>query len=147
MEILNYALVALVVSIGLILGRILAWIAKEEIKPGKKYLLILQKALFCAIAAVLMYANRTNVHYVWIGGLIIFAYLSFFKKINHLIISAILGAGFYISSNTDQFLLTSALIFLYGMPAGSLMKNKKELALKIALFLLFAIGLFLISSS
>ena len=144
MEILNYALVALVVSIGVILGRILAWIAKEEIKPGKKYLLILQKALFCIIAAVLIYTNRTNVHYVWIGGLILFAYLSFFKKINHLVTSAILGAGFYLSSNTDQFLLTSALIFLYSLPAGSLIKNKKLLAGNLIIFLAVSLLLFLV---
>lgn len=144
MEILNYALVAVVIAIGLILGRVLAWMAKEEIKAGKKYLLILQKALFCAITAVLIYANRTNVHYVWIGGLIIFAYLSFFKKINHLMISAILGAGLYISSSTDQFLLTSALIFLYGLSAGSLIKDKKLIAGNLAIFLAVALLLFLV---
>jgi len=144
MEILNYALVALVVSIGLILGKILAKIAKEEIKPGKKYLLILQKVLFCAIAAVLIYSSRTNVHYVWIGGLIIFAYLSFFKRINHLIISAILGIGFYLSSSTDHFLLISALIFLYGLAAGSLFKEKKMIAGNLIVFLAVSLLLFLV---
>lgn len=144
MEILNYALVALVVSLGVLLGRVLAWIAKEEIKPGKKYFLILQKILFCAVVFLLMYFNKANVHYTWIGGLVIFAYLSWFKKIPSYVVSAVLGAGLYLATLTENFLLISAVIFLYGFPAGSLIKNKKEIALNILIFLVVAIGAFLL---
>ena len=143
MEILNYALIALIASTGLILGRILAWTAKEEIKPGTKYFILIQKALFCIITAIIMYANRTNVHYIWTGALIIFAYLSLFKKINHLIVSAVLAFGFYLGSKTDYFLLISALTFLYGLPAGSLLKDKKKLAINVAVFLALSILPFL----
>lgn len=142
MEILNYALIALIVSLGLLSGRIIAWIAKEEIKPGKKYFLILQKILFCAVVFLLMYFNKTNVHYTWIGGLVIFAYLSWFKKIPSYIISAVLGITLYLATLTENFLLISAVIFLYGFPAGSLIKNKKEIALNIVIFLVVAVGLF-----
>lgn len=142
MEILNYALIALIVSLGLLSGRIIAWIAKEEIKPGKKYFLILQKVLFCAVVFLLMYFNKTNVHYTWIGGLVIFAYLSWFKKIPSYIISAVLGITLYLATLTENFLLISAVIFLYGFPAGSLIKNKKEIALNIVIFLVVAVGLF-----
>ena len=144
MEILNYFLIAVVAAIGLILGRILAWTAKEEIKPGTKYLLILQKALFCLAIALLMYFNRTNVHYVWIGALVIFIYLSWFKKIPSYAFSVILGILFYLASLTEKFVLISAVIFLHGLPAGSLMKNKKMLALNVLVFLINAMLLFLI---
>ncbi len=144
MEILNYALVALIISLGLLSGRIIAGIAKEEIKQGKKYFLILQKILFCTVVFLLMYFNKTNVHYTWIGGLVIFAYLSWFKKIPSYIISVVLGILLYLAALTDNFLLISAIIFLYGFPTGSLIKNKKEIALNIVLFLVVAIGAILL---
>lgn len=147
MEILNYALVALVASLGLVIGRVLARIAKEEIKPGKKYLLALQKILFCTAVITLMYLNRENVHYSWAGALILFAYLSWFKKIPSYIHSAALGAGFYLASLTDNFTVISAVVFLHGFPAGSLIQNKKKLILNMVLFLVLATGLFLVSSS
>ena len=144
MGIINYLLIAVVAALGLVLGRVLAWMAKEEIKPGKKYFLILQKALFCLAIVLLMYFNRTNIHYTWIGALIIFVYLSWFKKIPSYSISVVLGFGVYLASLTDNFLLISAVIFLHGFPAGSLIKSKKEMALNIAVFLAVAIGLFLV---
>ncbi|MBW3004604.1 hypothetical protein KY310_02125 [Candidatus Woesearchaeota archaeon] len=142
MEILNYAVIALVASLGLLSGRILARIAKEEIKPGKKYFLILQKVLFCLAVVLLMYSNKTNVHYTWIGALVLFIYLSWFKKLPSYIMSAVLGAGVYLAALTDNFLLISGVIFLYGLPTGSLIKNKKEIALNIMIFLVLAAGLF-----
>ncbi|MBW2986663.1 hypothetical protein KY333_04805 [Candidatus Woesearchaeota archaeon] len=144
MEILNYALAALVVSTGLILGKILARIAKEEIKPGEKYFLIIQKSLFCAVIVFLMYLNKTNVHYIWIGGLIIFTYLLYFKKINPAVLSAVLGLAVYLSSKTDYFVVISSLTFLYWLPVGTLMKKKKEIALNLIVFLIVAIGLFIL---
>ena len=145
MEILNYVLVALIASTGLVLGRILAGIAKEEIKPGTKYLLLLQKALFCLAAAFLIYINRTNVHYIWALSLAIFIYLSWFKKIPFYAISAFLGVLFYLASLTENFTLLSAVVFLHGFPAGSLIKSKKEIFVNVLFFLITAIGCFFIS--
>jgi hypothetical protein len=144
MEILNYALVAVVIAIGLILGRMLAWMAKEEVRPGKKYFLLLQKILFCAVIVTLMYANKTNVHYIWIGAVIIFAYLVYFKKVNTVITYAVLALGVYLSTKTDYFLLASSFAFLYGLPTGTMLKNRKFIALNLIVFLVVAIGLFLI---
>lgn len=142
MEIINYLLIAAVAALGLVSGRVLARIAKEEIKPGKKYFLILQKFLFALTVFLLMHFNRTNVHYTWIGVLVLFVYLSWFKKIPTYVISAVLGAGIYLASLTDNFLLISGFIFLYGLPAGSLIKNKSEIILNIAVFLAVSAGLF-----
>ena len=144
MEILNYIIIAVITAAGLILGKVLAKIAKEEIKPGKKYLLIMQKALFCAVILLLMYINRTNVHYIWAGAVIIFAYLRFFKKINHLLMSTILAVAFFLASKTDYFLIISAMTFLYNFPAGSLIKNKKDVAANLLVFLAVATIMFLV---
>ena len=43
MNILNYSLAALIAYTGLFIGFMLAIMAKEEIKPGKKYFIILQR--------------------------------------------------------------------------------------------------------
>ncbi|MBD3303937.1 hypothetical protein GF343_02235 [Candidatus Woesearchaeota archaeon] len=142
MEVINYVLAAVVAALGLVSGRALARIAKEEIKPGKKYFLILQKFLFCLTVFLVMHFNRTNVHYTWTGALIIFVYLSWSKKIPTYFISVILGLGMYLASLTGSFLLISGVIFLYGLPAGSLMKNKKEIILNIVVFLAVAAGMF-----
>ena len=144
MEILNYVLIAVVVSIGLILGRVLAWIAKEEIRPGKNYFLILQKILFCAAVILLMYLNKANVHYIWAGALVIFVYLYYYKKISPEIVYGVLGLVLYLATKTEHFLLAGSLIFLYGFPTGTLLKDKKKIALNLLLFLLVAIGLFLL---
>jgi len=144
MEILNYVLIATLVSTGLILGRVLANIAKEEIKPGKKYLIILQKLLFCSAIILLMYLNKTNVHYIWSGSIVIFSYLLFFNKICPGQVYVLFGVLFYLFTKTEYFLPASALLFLYGFPTGTLLKSKKILALSTVLFLASAISLFLI---
>ena len=94
MEILNYALVALVISTGLIAGAVIARFAKEEIKPGKKYFILLQKLLFIIAIALIMYANRTNVHFIWVGGLIIFLSGAYFVLVVNKIIPFFSSAGY-----------------------------------------------------
>lgn len=139
MEILNYALTAIVASIGLMCGAIIARFAKEEIKPGKKYFILLQKLLFVAVIALVMYANRTNVHFIWVGGVIIFVYLYFFNKIRQAFAYGALALAFFNAS--DMFLPASALIFLYGFPTAAKMK-KREIAECMITFLAISIILF-----
>ena len=45
MPLLNYTLTAIIANAGIILGIILAYIAEEEIKPGKNYLIILKNII------------------------------------------------------------------------------------------------------
>lgn len=127
MEILNYSLISLIAVLGLALGAVIGHFAKEEMKPGKKYFLLLQKALFIASIAAVMYANRTNVHYIWIGAVIIFIYFYFFEKINQIFAYAVLGLAFFLASETEMFLPVAALVFLYGFPTGSMIKNRKSI--------------------
>ena len=146
MEILNYSLVALITVLGLICGAAIGFFAKEELKPGKKYFVGLQKILFTLAVVLLMYANRANVHYMWMGGLILFIYLYHFEKINHVAVYAFFALVFFLASKTDLFLPVSASIFLYSLPAGSLIfKNKKETAICVISFLIIAIILFFIN--
>lgn len=144
MEILNYSLIAIAAVLSLICGAIIGHFAKEELEPGKKYFIFLQKALFAAIIAVIMYANRTNVHYAWIGAIIIFAYLYFFEKINQAISYAVLGLAFFLAADTELFLPIASLAFLYGLPTGSrLVKNRKSIILCTIIFIAIAFLLYI----
>lgn len=146
MEILNYSLIALITSLGLILGGFIGYFAKEELKPGKKYFVWLQKIIFTLAIVFLMYANRTNVHYMWAGGLIIFIYLYYYEKMRNAINYAFLAFVFFLASLTGMFLPVSASVFLYSFPTGSLIyKNKKEIAVCIISFLVIALILFFIN--
>lgn len=148
MEILNYSLIALITAVGLACGAVIGYFAKEELKPGKKYFILLQKILFTLAIAFLMYANRANVHYLWAGGLIIFIYLYFYERINQAFAYAFLALVFSLASETGMFLPISASIFLYGFPAGSLnYKNKKMILICNILFIILAVILFFLIKS
>jgi hypothetical protein len=146
MEILNYSLIALITALGLICGAVIGYFAKEELKPGKNYFVWLQKILFTLAIVLLMYANRTNVHYMWAGGLIIFIYLYYYEKMRHAITYAFLAFVFFLASLTGMFLPVSASIFLYSFPTGSLIyKNKRDIAVCIISFMIIALILFFLN--
>ena len=152
MNILNYSLTALASYIGLFMGFILALMAKEEIKPGKKYFLFLQNAILSLIFLSLFIFLGLNYIVILLLLACIIIYITKKKKeFNHTIYTYILfSVIFYISSkNLNLFIIESSLIFLYGLPTGTLLttKDKKQTIinlLKNIPFVLIAIILFLI---
>ena len=154
MNLLNYSLTAAISYIGLFVGFILAMIAEEEIKPGKKYLIYLQKIILLLIFIFLVtYINLNYTLAILILAFIIIHIIkkSYKKEFNEIPYTyIILAIIFYLSSkNPNLFVIESSLIFLYGLPAGSLLtkKSKKESIANILInipFVLIAIILFLI---
>ena len=55
METLGYALVSFVALLGFPAGYVVGWIAKEELRQGKKYFLILNWLLLIAVAVSAVY--------------------------------------------------------------------------------------------
>lgn len=149
MNLLNYSLAAIISYIGLFIGFFLAIIAKEEIKPGKKYFMILQKIiLLLAFIFLLIYLN---LNYILVLLILVFIVVYISKTENKIpLIYIILSIIFYLSSkNSNLLIIESSLIFLYGIPTGSLLtrKSKKETIINILKnipFILIAIILFLI---
>lgn len=148
----TYFLAAIVSFSGLIAGAILAFFTKEELKPGKKYFELLQKALLAAIAAVFVYYLGLHLLVRIAIYAAVILLLATSKSINSSVAYALLGAVFYFSSFSKQsFLIISSLIFLYGLPAGSiiatsLIRKRKSEAVKKALitglwFLAVVVGL------
>ena len=152
MNLLNYSLTAVIAYLGLFVGFILAIMAKEELKAGKKYFLFLQKIILLLIFVFLLIYIDSN--YILVLLLLVFIIIYLLKrkrKFNELpYIYIILAVIFYLSSkNLDLFVIESSLIFLYGLPTGSLMttKDKKETVINILKnipFVLIAIILYLI---
>jgi len=124
MNLINYTLTLIVSFLGLILGIILAYIAKEELKPGKKYFILLQKVILTSIVAFLFfYWSNKNIFLFIICLFASFILIYFFiEKIKTHHIYKVLGLIFYFSSkDIEIFKIQAFLIFLYGLPTGSLL--------------------------
>ncbi|MBW2988726.1 hypothetical protein KY358_00245 [Candidatus Woesearchaeota archaeon] len=123
MNLLNYSLTALIAYSGLFAGIILAVIAREELKQGKKYFILLRKLLLLlAFVFLLAYLGLTPLIALLI--LLFMAVLLIRRKKRfdeQPYIYIILSAVFYLSSgNLALFSIQSSLIFLYGLPTGTL---------------------------
>ena len=154
---MNYALAALISFLGLPSGIFLAFAAKEELKIGKRYFLLMQNILLVLILFFLMEHLRADIYLTVLISITLLVLLFYFnngentKKLPIAVYPA-LAVVFYLSSkNTNLFLLESALIFMYGLPAGSLVIDlkKKDYAaviLKHISFVVVALLLFFILS-
>jgi hypothetical protein len=143
MEILNYFLISLVVFAGLIGGWLVGIIAKEELKPGKKYLVLLEKFLFSAVflIAIIFVVNNIWLSIIFVGALVYL--LGTDGPVKDILVYVLFGVAFYLSVER-LFLLQAALMFVYGFPAGSLEKGVKEIIVKYAWFIPIAVLLFLV---
>ena len=123
MQLLNYSLVSIISFSGLLIGMLLAFTAKEELEPGKKYFLLLQKLTLLLILIFLL--NFFNVGiYSRITMYILFIALMTFN-IKSQVVYPILAIVFFLSSkDINLFITNSILIFFYGFPTGSLFAKK-----------------------
>ena len=132
MQFLNYFLASVLSYFGLLIGIILIRIAPEEQKPLEKYFIIMRKLLLLLIFAFLVFYYFKNLIYI----LLLAACFAVILLIGHrikdslkkLILSyAVLGFLFFLGSgNNNLFVIESSLILLYGVPAASLIYNKKN---------------------
>lgn len=120
---INKLIIAIIAFLGLLAGQFLAKIAKEEVKPGLKYFKQLKRLILLALTFALLYPNIDQ-YASWIFPFIIGFILSFFLKKRYLI----LGFSLVLASTISPqfFLLVAILIFLYGLPYGTLNKNLLE---------------------
>ena len=123
MQLLNYSLISLISFLGLLVGMLLAFTAKEELEPGKKYFQLLQKLTLLLIVIFLLNFFNINI-YLRIIIYILFIFLMTLN-IKSQIIYPVLGVVFFLSlRDINLFTTNSILIFLYGFPTGSLFTKK-----------------------
>ncbi|MBU0459820.1 MAG: hypothetical protein KKH52_03325 [Nanoarchaeota archaeon] len=111
--------------IGIVLGIVLGYLAKEEVHPGKKYLLGLKKFLLGLIFLLVGYSAFINGHFVLfilpllllIGFLLELKLKNKYVEVGYYIVFVI-AYVFFPSS------LLASLIFLYGLPTGTLLIKK-----------------------
>ncbi len=123
---------------GLFLGMLLAQIAPDEVKPGKKYFSILQYMLSTAIAIVLLYnvINSQGQYLAIVASFAVGIILAMLLKIKYIY----LGIGLFSSALAkDVFALLASLIFIYSLPTGTLLVRKK-VRLLLTSILAFAIS-------
>ncbi len=116
----------LVPAVAPLAGYFLGKATKEELKAGKKYFTGMQHVLFIAIAAVFLYAGKWNFYVVVAGLAVVFAYLVFRQVRNPFLSEALFGIAFSLAVNAEIIFLISALVFLYGLPTGSIFATQRK---------------------
>jgi len=148
LNLLQYSLVSLVIFLGLVIGFILAVCAKEELKPGRKYFILLQHIILFLIIAGFFYFNINDFSLFLlvsiVSGFFIFYNYEKVKNFNinrPYLMYAFFAIIFYLSyKKIDLFSVESSLMFIYGLPSGSLLTNagdKMKSLLRIAYNLSF----------
>lgn len=118
MNLLPYSLSALVAFSGVLVGAFLAMTAREEMPTGRKYFPWLQKVLLIAIAAVLLsYFNALLMVKIVAYAAFLFV-LSRKQMFNFYPLLAV--AFFILGQNSRELFIISVLVFLYGLPVGSM---------------------------
>ncbi len=128
MQFFIYFLVSAISFLGLAFGIIIAFIAKDELKQGKKYFITLQNAIVALSVGVLAYFYKIDLYFVVILTLLIFFVLFYIENVKKsYVIYPLLAFIFYISSGiTSFFVVESVLIFLYGFPTAALLVRKRK---------------------
>ena len=126
---LTQVLIALIAFLGLLAGYLLTLLAKEEIKPGRKYFIILERAILIILALVLLSQVWTTKTFVipFIIGLI----MGYVLRLRYLYLGLALAAS--VSLSMEFFVVVASLIFLHGLPYGSI-SSKLKLPLHLVLF-------------
>lgn len=130
MEILSYFLISLIVYLGLGVGIVLSFMAKEELKPGKKYFILIHNIILAFILFFILEFLKINVFLTLLLPLVIsvllfYFKLEFYKKSPWVYL--FFGIIFFIASkNINNLLIISALMFFYGFLISSLQINLKK---------------------
>ena len=126
---LTYFFALAVSALGLGVGIMLAFLAKEELDSIRRYLVLMKKILLGSLLAI--------VGYIYSGGLgvgVLFFLLGFglgWFVHEEKMLYLILGASFFVGSLSENlFALTGALILLYGFCTGILLVHNNLRLLK-----------------
>ena len=147
-NLLQFSLTLIIVYASLFIGYALSIIAKEEIKPGKKYFDALKKILMITIFFLPIILTKGNVWLVRVAiigiGFTIGVHIIKMKFDLDMLYYPLFGILLALVANNKNILITQAsLIFLYGLPVGSTLRkpNTKDLV-KLSLYLVTALVTF-----
>lgn len=119
-------MIELLISLtGIVFGIILAKISPEEMLPGEKYFILIKRVLFILTSVVIFYFTELIFAIPFVILAVVLFVLDLKLKIKWLEI------GNYIIFIVPYFFhfrpeLLASLIFLYGLPAGTLLWPKRK---------------------
>jgi len=103
-------MISLIALLGQFFGLLLAKLTKEELKPGKKYFSIL-RVVFLISILVFLFLKGFNVFY-FLGGLLV---------------GLIIRKEYFYFGLISNNPVSASLIFIYGLPYGTLNKDLMKL--------------------
>ena len=124
---LLHIIIAVVCFSGLLIGMILAFSNRDELKPAKKYLIMAQKIILVSILVATMIFYKLPI--IVLMFVFIISLFPFLQKqaVKTPPIYLLLGVVFLFSlKSTNLFALNASLIFLFGLPSGTLIKIDKK---------------------
>ncbi len=106
---------------GLLFGYLLANIAKEEIKPTRKYLIRLKRYIVIIASLALLYFSWSNITILvtYAVGIVI----SFIIKKEYFYVGLLLALSFFM--HNEGLLFFSSMVFIYGCLYGILVEKQK----------------------
>ncbi len=116
-----------VLALSPLIGYFLGRFTKEELAAGKKWFLLAKRVLFIAIIAAFLFAHKWQLGHVVIGLTLLFAYLAFTQFRTWWFVQAVIAIAYAFTVLTDLAFVSTALIFLYGLPTGSVLAQKKNI--------------------
>src|SRR3989338_1118355 len=131
MALLPFVLSLIVIFSGLLAGIALARIAKEEARAGTKYFAWIKKIILAMAFPLFLLLTKfslasVSLTIIFVGTLYLWKkrIFSFDQDIvNYLLFGILLGIS---SNNSELFPIEGALVFLYGLPMGTLKKIDKS---------------------
>jgi hypothetical protein len=118
---LIHFLVILVALSGFLTGYLLRRIAKEEVRDGKKYFLMMEKILLVAVFLPALYVSLMSMAVVWVLVITISLVLTFtIKRFKLPVTVLVLVLLLTLTQNSSLYMLEASLVFLYWLPAGTL---------------------------
>jgi hypothetical protein len=123
MEVLNYLIISFLTYLGLLVGIILSGMAKEELKPGKKYFVLMHNIVLAIIFYLVLNFFKINALLVFILPLVLVSVLFFYKELykKSYIVYLLLGlASMFIFKDINYLIVCLTLIFFYGFLISAL---------------------------
>ncbi|MFC1742321.1 hypothetical protein ACFL3V_07335 [Nanoarchaeota archaeon] len=155
---ITYAVTLLFSFLGVYVGAILAFISPEELKPGRLYFKALMNTVLIFLILILLYSYNANIFLLILLGVAASVFLYYTSEetpINQIAYFLLGIALFFSTKSEDLFITTASLIFIYGLPLGSLfvarrMKKSKstiltDLILNFSLYIIVALMMNLVA--
>ncbi|MBI3034660.1 hypothetical protein HYY72_05880 [Candidatus Woesearchaeota archaeon] len=117
---LNYLAAGIVSFLGIACGIIVGLMALEELKAGRRYLEAFQKVLLAAIAVVFLNYLGMGIVFRIAAYAAVILLLASRINVKSAFAYPVLGLLFFASSKSGGFFIVASLVFLYGLPSGSL---------------------------